>query len=295
MAGTLYLVAGPIGNLEDITLRALRVLREVDLVAAEDTRQAAKLLGHYGISKPTVSYHSHNHRQMAPRLIERLRRGESVALLSDAGMPGISDPGGELVLLAEREGIPVTVLPGPSALVAAAALSGFRLDGVSFWGFPPRRPGRRRRFFEALLGEGRPFVFYESPHRIVETLADLAALEPGRPVAVARELTKVFEEVIRGPAESVAAAVAIRGPRGEYTVVVGPAGRFRLPGRRGDEWPAEPGEPEEPGGAGTEPGQGTEALLLHRRRLVGEGLARLSRTAVPEDENISRDEAPEEE
>lgn len=230
VAGTLYLVAGPIGNLEDITLRALRVLREVDLVAAEDTRQAAKLLGHYEISKPTVSYHSHNRNQVAPRLIERLRRGESVAVLSDAGLPGISDPGGELVLLAEREGIPVTVLPGPSALVTAAALSGFRLDGVSFWGFPPRRPGRRRRFFEALLREGRPFVFYESPHRIVETLADLAALEPGRLVAVARELTKVFEEVIRGYAQAVALDVAAKGPRGEYTVVVGPKGRFRLPG-----------------------------------------------------------------
>ncbi|MBC7339644.1 MAG: 16S rRNA (cytidine(1402)-2'-O)-methyltransferase [Firmicutes bacterium] len=230
VAGTLYLVAGPIGNLEDITLRALRVLREVDLVAAEDTRQAAKLLGHYEISKPTVSYHSHNRRQVAPRLIERLRRGESVAVLSDAGLPGISDPGGELVLLAEREGIPVTVLPGPSALVTAAALSGFRLDGVSFWGFPPRRPGRRRRFFEALLREGRPFVFYESPHRIVETLADLAALEPGRLVAVARELTKVFEEVIRGYAQAVALDVAAKGPRGEYTVVVGPKGRLRLPG-----------------------------------------------------------------
>ncbi|MDI6893955.1 MAG: 16S rRNA (cytidine(1402)-2'-O)-methyltransferase [Bacillota bacterium] len=251
MAGTLYLVAGPIGNLEDITLRALRVLREVDLVAAEDTRQVAKLLGHYDISKPAVSYHSHNQRQVAPRLIGRLRRGESVALLSDAGLPGISDPGGELVLLAEREGIPVTVLPGPSALVAAAALSGFRLDGVSFWGFPPRRAGRRRRFFEALLREGRPFVFYESPHRIVETLADLANLEPGRRVAVGRELTKVFEEVIRGPAQAVALDVAATGPRGEYTVVVGPKGRFRLPG--------------------------------------------LGRRAAPGDENISGDEALEEE
>jgi 16S rRNA (cytidine1402-2'-O)-methyltransferase len=294
MAGTLYLVAGPIGNLEDITLRALRVLREVDLVAAEDTRQAAKLLGHYGISRPTVSYHSHNRRQVAPRLIERLRRGESVALLSDAGLPGISDPGSELVRLAEREGIPVTVLPGPSALVAAAALSGFRLDGVSFWGFPPRRPGRRRRFFETLLGEGRPFVFYESPHRIVETLADLAALEPGRPVAVARELTKVFEEVIRGPAESVAVAVATRGARGEYTVVVGPGGRFRLPGRRADDQPAGTAEPEEPGEAGTDSRERVETLAMHRRRRVVESLAWLSRRARVEEESISADEAPEE-
>jgi len=231
MAGTLYLVAGPIGNLEDITLRALRVLREVNLVAAEDTRQAAKLLGHYGISKPTLSYHSHNWRQVAPQLIARLRRGESVALLSDAGLPGISDPGGELVALAGGEGIRVTVLPGPSALVAAAALSGFRLEGVSFWGFPPRRPGRRRRFLEALLKEGRPFVFYESPHRIVQTLADLADLEPGRLVAVARELTKVFEEVLRGCAQEVAMQVAAGAPRGEYTVVVSASRRVRMPGR----------------------------------------------------------------
>lgn len=222
MAGTLYLVAGPIGNLEDITLRALRVLREVDLVAAEDTRQVAKLLGHYGIDKPTFSYHAHNWRRVAPQLLSRLRQGQRVALLSDAGLPGISDPGGELVALASGEGIRVTVLPGPSALVAAAALAGFPLEGVSFWGFPPRRPGRRKRFLAGLLAEGRPFVFYESPHRIAATLADLASLAPERPVTVGRELTKLFEQVLRGDAATVAGQVA-ENPRGEYTVVV--AGR----------------------------------------------------------------------
>lgn len=257
MGGTLYLVAGPIGNLEDVTLRALRVLREVDLVAAEDTRQAAKLLGRYGIRKPTVSYHAHNHHLVAPRLLERLKRGESVALLSDAGLPGLSDPGTELVLLAHRHGVPVTVVPGPSALVAAAAVSGFSLEGLSFWGFPPRRPGRRRRFLAALLAGGWPFAFYESPHRIVDTLADLAALEPDREVAVARELTKVFEEVLRGEAREVAARVAGQGPRGEYTVVVGPRGRPRLPGlgRRG----AGEGEELSPDGGDGSPADAAEA------------------------------------
>lgn len=225
--GRLYVVAGPIGNLEDITLRALRVLREVDLIAAEDTRQVAKLLSHYQISRPTVSYHAHNWWRVAPKLLERLRRGEDIALLSDAGMPGISDPGTELVALASRGGITVSVLPGPSALVAAAALSGFDLEGVSFWGFPPRRPGRRKRFLAVLLEEGRPFAFYESPHRIVETVAELAQLAPDRQLAVGRELTKVFEEVIRGEARAVAERIAEKGGRGEYTVVVAGA-----PGRK---------------------------------------------------------------
>jgi 16S rRNA (cytidine1402-2'-O)-methyltransferase len=218
--GTLYVVATPIGNLEDITLRALRVLREVDLIAAEDTRHTSKLLQHYGIRKFLVSYHEHNEARRVPELVAQLRSGRSVALVSDAGMPGVSDPGYELVRACIEAGIPVVPVPGPSAILAALATSGLPTDRFLFAGFPPRKTSERRRFLEELAGERATLILFESPERVVQTLQDLHEVLGDRRVAVCRELTKLHEEVFRGTIREAIAHLEAHPPRGEITLVV---------------------------------------------------------------------------
>lgn len=220
--GTLYVCGTPLGNLSDITLRALETLKAVRLIAAEDTRQAAKLLGRYGIETPTVSYHAHNAATQAPRLVARLLSGEDVALVSDAGMPGISDPGEELIRAAIASGVPVVPVPGPVAAVTGLVVSGLPTARWVFEGFLPREGKARRRLLRTLAAEARTLVFYEGPHRLRDTLQDMSqAFGPGRPVAVARELTKAFEEVVRGTLESALVHFTVHEPRGEFTLVVG--------------------------------------------------------------------------
>lgn len=221
MPGTLYLVATPIGNLEDITLRALRVLREADLVACEDTRQTRKLLDHYGISKPAVSYHEHNETLRAPELIGRLEDGASVALVSDAGTPLVSDPGYRLVRGAIERGIRVEPVPGPSAVMAALAAAGLPTDEFHFAGFLPARSSARRKLLARLKDEPATLVFYEAPHRLREALADIEEVLGARSVVLARELTKIHEEFVRGTAAELRAAHLVL--KGEFTVLIGKA------------------------------------------------------------------------
>jgi 16S rRNA (cytidine1402-2'-O)-methyltransferase len=232
MSGTLYVVATPIGNLEDITFRALRVLREVAVIAAEDTRRTARLLQHYSISTPTTSLHEHNERARTPGLISRLERGESVALVSDAGTPLISDPGALLVAAAHAAGIRVEPIPGPSALMAAVSASGLVAEQTLFVGFPPSRSLARKRWLESLRDEPRLIVLYEAPHRIRETLADMLAILGNRTIAVGRELTKTHENLVVRPIKAHLENIA--APRGEYTVVIAPevpqATEEQLPG-----------------------------------------------------------------
>src|SRR6266568_3999979 len=195
LAPGLYLIATPIGNLEDITLRAIRVLKQCDLIACEDTRQTRKLLNQYEIEKPTISYHEHNEAPRAAELVEKLAIGAPIAVVSDAGMPGISDPGFRLVSLAIERGIPVVPIPGPAAFVSALVASGLPIESFSFRGFLPPQSGARRRELEGILNSGAVQIYYDAPHRIKETLADVAeVLGPNRPVVVARELTKIHEE-----------------------------------------------------------------------------------------------------
>ncbi|MBZ5643230.1 MAG: 16S rRNA (cytidine(1402)-2'-O)-methyltransferase [Acidobacteriia bacterium] len=220
--GCLYLVATPIGNLEDITLRAIRVLKEADLIACEDTRQTQKLLQHYGIHKEMSSYHEHNELTRAAELVIKLEQGAQVALVSDAGTPVISDPGHHLVTLCLRHHIPVIPIPGPSAVVAALAASGLATEEFLFVGFLPPRAGARRKALENLKGEPRTIVLYEAPHRLVETLADAAAVMGPRPAVVAREITKIHEEFLRGNLDELCAAAQKRAPRGEITLMIGP-------------------------------------------------------------------------
>jgi 16S rRNA (cytidine1402-2'-O)-methyltransferase len=221
MPGTLYVVATPIGNLEDITLRALRVLREADLVAAEDTRRTARLLGHHGLTTSTLSFYEHNMATRLPQLVARLQAGGRIALVSDAGTPGISDPGSRLVQRCRDLSIPVTVVPGASAPLAAAVASGFPLVPLTIYGFAPARSNDRRKWLEAVASVPHTLTFFESPHRIRKTLSDLMDVLGNRPIAVGRELTKVFEQVIQGTPEEVAGR--LEQARGEFTVVLGPA------------------------------------------------------------------------
>ncbi|MGA8581197.1 MAG: 16S rRNA (cytidine(1402)-2'-O)-methyltransferase [Bryobacteraceae bacterium] len=224
MPGRLYLVATPIGNLEDITYRAVRLLGEVDVIACEDTRQTRKLLDHYGISKPTISYHEHNEAPRAAELAERLRAGATVALVSDAGMPLVSDPGYRLVRAAIEAGIPVEPVPGPSAALAALAASGLPTAAFQFVGFLPAKSGQRSRALESLREESATLIFYEAPHRVLEALDAIADVLGPRPVVAARELTKVHEEFVRGTAAEVRAQLAARGSvKGEFTLLVGKA------------------------------------------------------------------------
>lgn len=226
-AGTLYLVATPIGNLEDITLRALRVLKECDVVAAEDTRHTGQLLHHYGISRPLISYFRFNEARRGEEILERLRRGERVALVTDAGTPGISDPGERVVAAALAAGLRVEPVPGPCALVAALTASGLPTDEFHFVGFLPHKSGQRRKELERLRAVTVPLVLYESPHRITRLLEELGAVMPEREVVLARELTKRFEEILRGkPAELLRVAQA-RHLRGEFVVLLGPGDEGR--------------------------------------------------------------------
>lgn len=222
MAGTLYIVGTPIGNLEDITLRALRTLREASLIACEDTRQTLKLLTHFDIRKPLVSCHEHNERERAAELVERLRAGENIALVTDAGMPSISDPGYHVVLAAIEAGVTVAPIPGATAIEVALAASGLPAARFRFQGFLPPKRNQRRKALEDLAEEPATLVFYESPRRIVQTLDDIGAVLGQRPVVVAREMTKIHEEFLRGTALEVGRELAAReAVKGEITLLVG--------------------------------------------------------------------------
>ncbi len=222
---TLYLVATPIGNLEDITLRALRVLKEVDVIACEDTRQTQKLLNHYAITTRTTSYHEHNEMTRAAELVKQMQEGASVALVTDAGMPGISDPGYRLITLAIRHHVPVVPVPGASAFLAALVASGLPTDSFRFSGFLPPKRGERRAALEAIRNSPRTSVFYEAPHRIIETLTDIVdVLGRARHVVVAREVTKLHEEFLRGCAGEVLETLKSReAVKGEITLLIGKA------------------------------------------------------------------------
>ncbi len=223
-SGILYIVATPIGNLEDITLRAIRILKESNLIACEDTRQTRKLLDHFGIQKRTVSYHDHNETPRAADLIERLKAGETISLVSDAGTPLISDPGYRLVSAALAAGITVTPIPGPSATLTALAASGLATDSFRFCGFFPPKTTQRRKLLEDLSHESCTLIFYEAPHRILHALEDITAVLGTREIVVARELTKLHEEFLRGTAAEVHATLSGRPVvRGEITLLIGKA------------------------------------------------------------------------
>jgi 16S rRNA (cytidine1402-2'-O)-methyltransferase len=221
---TLFIVATPIGNLEDITLRAVRTLREVSLVACEDTRHTRKLLDHLGITTPATSYHEHNEAAKTEELIDKLRAGTDVALVSDAGTPLISDPGYRIVAAAVAAGIPVVPIPGPSAILGALAAAGLPTDSFRFGGFLPPKSTQRRKILEELRAESATLVFYEAPHRILDALEDVEAVLGSRPVVVARELTKLHEEFLRGTGAEVHAQLASRpSVKGEMTLLIGKA------------------------------------------------------------------------
>jgi 16S rRNA (cytidine1402-2'-O)-methyltransferase len=221
ISGKLFIVGTPIGNLEDITLRALRTLKEVDVIACEDTRHTQKLLNHYSIKTNTTSYHQHNEMTRAPELILQLEEGSNVALVSDAGMPGISDPGFRLVQMAIRHAIPVIPIPGASAFVAALSAAGLPVDKFRFLGFLPSKKMGRRRGLKELMGAGKALIFYESPHRLVEMLEDVREILGDRPTVVAREVTKIHEEFVRGSVSEVLKILRRRPVKGEITVLVG--------------------------------------------------------------------------
>ncbi len=220
--GKLYLVATPIGNLGDITLRALDTLRQVDFVASEDTRHTGLLLKHFEISKPQIAFHEHNERQAAPRIIQLLEEGKSVAVVTSAGTPGISDPGFVLVREAVNAGIEVTAIPGPAAFVMALVLSGLPVYSFTFRGFPPHKPGQRRHFLEADKDSPYTLIYYESPFRLRKLLQDALEVFGDRPAAIAKELTKLYESVRRGTLSDLLAGLE-ENPKGEYVVLV--AGR----------------------------------------------------------------------
>jgi 16S rRNA (cytidine1402-2'-O)-methyltransferase len=221
---TLYLVATPIGNLEDITFRAIRTLKECDVIAAEDTRRTGQLLKHFGISKPLLSYFQFNEARRSEQILERLGRGEKVALVSDAGTPGISDPGERVVRAAITAGYRVESVPGASALVTGLTASGLPTDEFHFIGFLPHKSGQRRKRLEGLRGVAGTWVLYESPYRIQKLLAELRDIYPDRNVVLGRELTKKFEEFLRGTPEALLAALQQRSVKGEFVVMVAGAG-----------------------------------------------------------------------
>jgi 16S rRNA (cytidine1402-2'-O)-methyltransferase len=220
-AGCLYLVGTPIGNLEDITLRALRILKEADQIACEDTRHTQKLLTHYDIHKPLVSYHEHNELTRTPELVLALEQGAKIALVSDAGMPLVSDPGHRLVTLCLLHKIPVVPIPGPSALLASLSASGLPNEEFLFVGFLPARSGERRRALERLRIEDRTLILYEAPHRVAESVADAREILGDRPACLAREVTKLHEEFLRGKLSEIAASLEERPARGEITLLIG--------------------------------------------------------------------------
>ena len=229
MAGRLYIVPTPIGNLEDITLRALRILKEVDLIAAEDTRHTQHLLTHFGIDKPLASYHDHNEREKAQTLVERIKNGANVALVSDAGTPGIADPGFRLVVAAIRAGIQIVPLPGASALAAALSASGLPTDRFLFEGFLPAKKQERKNKLKELRDCAATLVFYEAPHRLNDTLGDMQQILGERAIVIAREVSKVHEEFLRGTVSEVIHQLAARDVKGEVTIVVhGSTGEARV-------------------------------------------------------------------
>ena len=216
----LYLVATPIGNLGDITLRALETLRQVDVVASEDTRKTGLLLKHFEISKPQLSFHEHNEAKAGNKIISLLQEGKSVAVVTDAGTPGISDPGYSVVQRAVAENLPVTMIPGPTALIMALVLSGLPAHAFTFRGFPPRKSGKRQRFLAVDAESPHTLVFYESPYRLKPFLEDALAVYGDRETAVCNELTKLYESVHRGRLSELIAHFAEEEPRGEYVVVI---------------------------------------------------------------------------
>ena len=226
MAGTLFVVATPVGNMEDVTFRALRVLREVDVIAAEDTRRTARLLSHYAIATPTVSFHQHNVRTRLPQVLSRLESGNNVALVTDAGTPGISDPGVELVEACVQANVSVDPIPGASAPLTAAVASGFPLIPLTIFGFPPRRAKDRSAWFAAAHSVKHTFTFFESPHRVAATLSEAAHIFGVRPIMLARELTKRHQELIRGSIPEILQLLS--APKGEISIVVGPESTANL-------------------------------------------------------------------
>lgn len=220
MKSTLYIVSTPIGNLEDITLRALRVLKEVDVIAAEDTRRSKKLLDHYNISKPMISYWSQKERVRSEEIIERLRSGQSVALVSDAGTPGISDPGSVVINKVIEDNIPLVIIPGPSALIAALSLSGLPTEKFTFIGFLPAKKSHRLKILKDLNLERRTLIFYEAPHRLIESLADMKEILTDRKAAVVKEITKMHEEVFRGKISEILLNLEGSTIAGEYVIVI---------------------------------------------------------------------------
>jgi 16S rRNA (cytidine1402-2'-O)-methyltransferase len=225
--GTLYIVATPIGNLEDITFRAVRILKEVDLIAAEDTRHSRKLLTHFGISRPLTSYFDHNKELKGGYILDKLLQGLSIALISDAGTPCISDPGYQLVRDAVRSGVTVVPIPGPSAAVAALSASGLPTESFAFEGFLPSRPGKRGERLAALKGELRVLIFYESPNRLSATLADMQEIFGDRETVIARELSKIYEEFTRGTLTQLSERYREEKTRGEVVIMVAPAAVLR--------------------------------------------------------------------
>ncbi|MES0363380.1 MAG: 16S rRNA (cytidine(1402)-2'-O)-methyltransferase, partial [Desulfobacteria bacterium] len=220
--GTLFVLATPIGNMEDITLRAIRVLKEVGVIAAEDTRHTRKLLARHEVSTPLISYHDHNKEKRTPGLIKKLKSGDSIALVTDAGTPSISDPGHYLVRAAIREAVPVVPIPGASALTAALSVSGLPTDSFVFVGFAPRKSAKRKQLLESLKGESRTLIFYESPKRLIGLVREIITLMGDRKAVVARELTKLYEEVIRGPLSDILESLETRSSlKGEHTLLVG--------------------------------------------------------------------------
>ncbi len=216
----LYVVATPIGNLSDITLRALEVLKSVDLIAAEDTRHSGMLLMHFGIKKPLLSYHEHNEAMRTAQLAERLAEGKNVALITDAGTPALSDPGARLIRACIERGLPLTVIPGPSSILAALVGSGFSTERFYFGGFLPVKSGQRERELRATAERGETTIFFESPYRLTKTLAGCTGIMPDRQLCVARELTKKFEEFRRGTASELLAHYEAHPPKGEIVLVI---------------------------------------------------------------------------
>lgn len=230
----LYLVATPIGHLDDITFRALNTLKAVDLIACEDTRRTQTLLRHFGFHKPLYRYDEHTHEKGVHKILGELNAGHAVALVTDAGTPGVSDPGARLVHEVIKAGKKVVPIPGPSSVTAALSASGFSGDGFVFLGFLPRREGRARALLQEALGLGKTVLFFESPFRIKATLERLASIAPHAPVIIGRELTKIHEEFIRGEAQSLKDEIAKKEPRGEYVVMISPETNPPLAEEEGD-------------------------------------------------------------
>ncbi len=233
--GTLYIVATPLGNLKDITLRALEVLKASDLIAAEDTRRTQKLLSAYDLHSPLISYNENNKFRKMGSLIERLRQGQQISLVSDGGTPGVSDPGKELVGEARRAGIAVIPIPGPSALICALSASGLSGESFVFLGFLPRRKSRRKKILQEMKEQKRTLIFYEAPHRIRDLLEEIEAVLGDREAVLARELTKIYEEILSGTVSGLIRQLADREPKGEYCLLLAP---LKLPDQNEEKWNA---------------------------------------------------------